>query len=382
MTPEVFRNICRRAGADFALLGGSTLAAGRVALEVRAFDVGAAREFPPFRAEEPSASVFKLVESAIRHVAAAAGLGAAESLFPGGVAVSLEAYAAYRAALLEEAPAARIEKLRGALKLDAEYAEPTRRLGVELFRQGSLEEALSVLERAVTLGPKVAEARNNYGVALAAAGRADQALREFEEAVSIAHDYAEARLNLARVFEDRGRTSDAEKQYTAVLEADAGNDKARSGLAALYDATGRPELAIKEFRLLSARRPGLAEEEFIRAGQDARKAREYARAEKFFLRATDINPQFAQAWAELGTNSYLAERPPRGWSIFARRWPSIRDRPRSTIISASPSKRTGSRIWPCRSIVARWNLAVRRKRGSAWRARRWTRAIPGLRSRN
>jgi tetratricopeptide (TPR) repeat protein len=120
------------------------------------------------------------------------------------------------------------------------------------------------------------------------------------------------------VLEDRNRASDAEKQYATVLEADAGNDKARSGLAALYDSTGRPALAVREFRLLSARRPDLAEAQFIRAGQEARKAREYARAEKYFQRATDINPQFAQAWAEMGTNSYLAGAYPKGVEYFRK----------------------------------------------------------------
>lgn len=318
VTPEAFRDICRRAGADLAVLGGSTLVDGRLALEIRIFDVGAARELLTFRGEQPLARPFELVAAAIRHAAAEASLGSADALFPGGVTVSLEAYAAYRAALLEEVPAARVEKLRGVLALDADYADPTLRLGVELFRLGSLDEALGVLERAVALGPKVAEARNNYGVALAAAGRPEQAQRQFEEAVSLAPDYAEARLNLARVFEDRGRSSDAERQYTAVLEADAGNDKARAGRAALYDGTGRSELAIREFRLLSARRPDLAEAEFIRTGQEARKAREYARAEKFFLRAADINPQLAQAWAELGTNSYLAGEFPKGVEYFRK----------------------------------------------------------------
>ncbi len=318
ITPEGFREICRRAGADFAVLGGSTLVEGRLALEIRLFDVGAALELQKFRGEEPLPRAFNLVEAAIRHVAAAAALGGAESLFPRGATVSLEAYAAYRAALLEEAPAARIEKLREVLKLDADYADPTRRLGVERVRQGTVEEALTVLERAVALGPKLGEARNNFGVALAAAGRAEQAQREFEEAVSLAPDYTEARLNLARVFGDRGRFSDAEKQYAAVLEADAGNDKARSGLAALYDRTGRPELAVKEYRLLSPRRPELAEAEFVRIGQEARKAREYPRAEKFFRRATDINPQFAQGWAELGTNSYLAGEYAKGVEHFRR----------------------------------------------------------------
>ena len=317
-TPEVFRDICRRAGADLAVLGGSTLVAGQLALELRAFDVGAGKELLTFHGSEPVAGAFSLVGGAIGHVAAQAGFAVTEPLFPRGVTVSLEAYAAYRAALLEEAPAARVEKLRGVLRLDANYADPARRLGIELFRQGSLDEALVVLERAVALDPKVAEARNNYGVALAAAGRAEPAQREFEEAVSLAPDYAEARLNLARVLEDRGSLSNAEKQYAAILEADAGNDKARAGIAALYDRTGRPELAVKEFRQLSARRPDLAEGEFIRIGQEARKAREYARAEKFFLRATDVNPQFAPGWAELGTNSYLAGEYPKGVEYFRK----------------------------------------------------------------
>lgn len=318
VTPEAFGDIGRRAGADLTVLGGSTYAGGRLALEIKAFAVGTGRELPTFRGEEPSARAFALVEAAVRHVADEAGLGAIETLFPGGVTTSLEAYAAYRAALLEEQPASRIEKLRGALELDAAYAEPTRRLGVELFRQGALEEALGFLARAVALDPGVAEARNNHGVALAAAGRADQAQREFEAAVTLAPGYAEARVNLARVLEERGILDGAEQQYAAVLKADAGNDKARAGLAALYDRTDRPDLAIREFRLLSARRPDLAEGEFILAGQEARKARDYARAEKFFRRAADINPQHAPAWAELGTNSYLAGEYPKGAEYFRK----------------------------------------------------------------
>ena len=105
--PEAFRDICRRAGADLAVLGGSTLVSGLLALEIRIFDVGAARELPSFRGNEPPGRAFILAEAAIRHVAAEAALGSADSLFPRGVTVSLKAYAAYRAALLEETPAAR-----------------------------------------------------------------------------------------------------------------------------------------------------------------------------------------------------------------------------------------------------------------------------------
>ena len=153
---------------------------------------------------------------------------------------------------------------------------------------------------------------------LASLGRAEQAQRELERAVELDPGYAEARLNLARVLEERGSLKEAERQYAAVLEADAGNDKARFGLAALYDRTGRPELALREFRLLSSRRPDLAEAEFLQAGQEARKAREYDRAARYFQRAAEINPQRADVWAELGTNSYLAGEYARGAEFFRK----------------------------------------------------------------
>ena len=70
--------------------------------------------------------------------------------------------------------------------------------------------------------------------------------------------------------------------------------------------------------MLSARGSDLAEGEFVRAGQEARKAREYARAEKYFRRATDINPQSAEAWAEFGTNSYLAGDYPKAQEHFRK----------------------------------------------------------------
>jgi len=68
--------------------------------------------------------------------------------------------------------------------------------------------------------------------------------------------------------------------------------------------------------VLSARRADLAEGAFIESGKEARKAREYARAEKFFQRAADINPQSGAVWEELGTNSYLAGEYPASAAHF------------------------------------------------------------------
>ena len=74
----------------------------------------------------------------------------------------------------------------------------TLRLGVELFRQGALDEALVGLERAVALGPKTAEARNNYGVAsLPPAARSRRSGNSRRRSLS-RRAYAEARLRTWR----------------------------------------------------------------------------------------------------------------------------------------------------------------------------------------
>jgi tetratricopeptide (TPR) repeat protein len=309
ITPEEFAAVCRAAGADYGVLGTVAAAAGRFTLELRLVDVVAGRELPLYRADEELGRAFAVAAAGVEHLLAQTGAALTDAEKAGlerAPAKSLEAYAAFRGALLEEKAERRIAQLREALARDPDYFDATLRLGVELFRQGAVEEALPLLARAAALGPDVAEAHNNYGVALAAAGKAEAAQRAFERALELVPGYEEARLNLARVLEDRGLAGEAEKQYGAVLDANPGNEKARHGLAVLYDGTGRPELAVREFRLLSARHPELAEAEFVRAGQEARKAREYPRAEKYFLRAIDINPQFPDAYAELGTNSYLA----------------------------------------------------------------------------
>ncbi|HWR98101.1 MAG TPA: tetratricopeptide repeat protein [Candidatus Methanoperedens sp.] len=318
---ERFQEICRRAGADVAVFGGSTLGEGRLALEVRIFDAASAREARAFRGEETAARAFPLAAAAVRHLAEQTGIAltaADEARLARVPTGSLEAYAAYRAALREETAASRIAQLRAVLELDPRFADAARRLGVELFRQGAATEAVAALEQAVALDPGDAESRNNLGVVLASQGRAEQAQRELDRAVELDPAYAEARLNLARVLEERGNLAEAERQYATLLDADAGNDKARFGRAVLYDRTSRPELALREFRQLSARRPDLAEAEFLRAGQEARKSREYARAAKYFQRAAEINPQRADVWAELGTNSYLAGEYARGTEFFRK----------------------------------------------------------------
>ena len=71
-------------------------------------------------------------------------------------------------------------------------------LGVMLFRQGKVQEAINHHEQAVRLKPDFAEAHYNLGLALEKLGRTQEAIQHYEQALRIRPDFSQAQINLAR----------------------------------------------------------------------------------------------------------------------------------------------------------------------------------------
>jgi len=307
--PEELVEAMGRGGADYAVVGQFSIDDDVVSLDLRLFSAQEKRQTASFQEEGFLDDTFSLLDDAAKYLAGEAGVivaesGAAESVRP--PTTSLEAYRAYSEARMESDPEARIALLKEAVGHDSSYFDANQRLGHDLYQMGMAQEALPYLERAAQLGTGQPETHNNLAVIYAQLGKREEALAEFEKALAIKPDYPEARLNYGRLLEENGRLDEAEGVYADLLDVDPENVKARSSLALLYEKTGRTELAIQEYRILSRSTPELAENYFLKSGRQARKAKEYAKAEKFFRRAVDVNPQLAEGYAELGINSYFA----------------------------------------------------------------------------
>jgi len=300
-----------RGAATHAVVGQFSVEDDVVSLDLRLFAAEEKKQTAVFREDAFYDEAFSLLADAAKALAVEAGAVIAENT-AGAPAKpptdSLRAYRLYTDARAETDMEKRIALLEEAVETDPSYFDAHQALGLEFYQLGRAEEALPWLQNAARLGREMAEAQNNLAVLYAQLGRMEEALDQFEKALALRPDYPEARLNYGRLLEEHGRFDEAEGVYSDLLDADPDNVKARSSLALLYERTGRTELAIQEYRILSRKTPELAENYFLRSGRQARKAKEYRKAEKYFLRAVDVNPQLAQGYAELGINAYFAER--------------------------------------------------------------------------
>lgn len=319
--PEELSAATAVAGADYAVVGQFMYDEESFNLDLRIFSAEESKQAASFQKPVPASGIFDALAEAALFVAETIGLEPGDEVSAAlrrNPTTSLQAYRLYLRSQSEREPEKHMELLKQALDLDPDYLDATIDLGLGYYRMGKGEDALPYMQRAAALGSDMPEVHNNLAVLYADLGMKEEALKEFNEAIDLKPDYPEARLNYGRLLEESGRLDQAEGIYLGLLERDPDNLKARSSLALLYERTGRTELAVQEFRILSRRNPELAENYFVERGQSARKAKEYGNAEKFFLRAVDINPQLSQGYAELGTNSYLAGEYEKSMEYFRK----------------------------------------------------------------
>jgi superkiller protein 3 len=73
-------------------------------------------------------------------------------------------------------------------------------LGIALYGNGEVDEAIACFQKAIALDPKFAMAHDNLGLALADKGQWDEAIACFQKAIALDPKYAAAHNNLADVL--------------------------------------------------------------------------------------------------------------------------------------------------------------------------------------
>jgi len=156
------------------------------------------------------------------------------------------------------------EQLKIAIDLAPNFSRLAEDLGSALAQQRKLDEAIPLFEQAVRQDPEVATAHKKLGQALAAVGRGKEADKAFETffekdpetgAVAVGADHMRA-----------GREEDAISSFRQALKDNPDNVDAMRFLAAVYV---KQEIKLRD-------------------------------AEALLLRATQLAPDFANAWLDLG----------------------------------------------------------------------------------
>jgi protein O-mannosyl-transferase len=121
-------------------------------------------------------------------------------------------------------------------------------LGIALYKEGQLGEAISQYREALRLKPDYAEAHYNLGAALAANGQTYEAIRQFQTAIQLKPDYAEAHINLGTALGREGRIDEAIGQYREAVRLQPDNAEFHYALGTVLGMKGRIDEAIVQFQ--------------------------------------------------------------------------------------------------------------------------------------
>ncbi len=218
------------------------------------------------------------------------------------------------------------------IEMKPDYPEAYLNLGVVLKYMGKNEEAEKCYRRAIEIKPDFAESYNNIAIILKYKGNYAEADKYFRRAIELNPNYAEAYNNIGNLLKDTGRNKEAEIYYKLSLKINPKNYKVYNNLGLLCADSQRSDDAEMFYRKAIELNPNYAEAYnnlgnilrnknqlpvSVKAAETAfDKAAETAfdktadtsiagtefesEAEKYFRSAIELNPNYAEAYNNIG----------------------------------------------------------------------------------
>ena len=172
--------------------------------------------------------------------------------------------ATYRIVVLEPARS-EVELLAGSYTLMLKRtgqeipprAEAAYRRGVELHRQGKLDEAMMAYGETIRIFPECAQALSDIGNIYIVLNRPESALTFLRRALKADPQNLAARLNMAAALVNQRKYGDGIRIFQEVLKEHEGAGIIRYFLAKAYWDQGKPELAENTIRQALKETPGM-----------------------------------------------------------------------------------------------------------------------------
>ncbi|MGA2125673.1 MAG: sulfotransferase [Xanthobacteraceae bacterium] len=203
------------------------------------------------------------------------------------------------------------------LAADPDHFASLVRLGVLRIRDGQIDEAVAMLNRAAEATAASAEAQTTIGMIFTGIGRFPEAIACYRRALAVDPRHAVAHCNLASVLQSRGRLMDAIDHYEQALEIRPEFPEAHSYLGNVLQMVGRHEEAVAHYQHALELKPDYAEAH-CNLGAAMMATGRPGEAIGHYQKAIALKSDFAAAWHSLGIALQVVGRLPEARRAFER----------------------------------------------------------------
>ena len=167
-------------------------------------------------------------------------------------------------------------------------------LGVYLYHEGHIEDAIAHYHKALQIDPNHFDTLYNLGAALAVQGRLDEAIENYRKALQINPDYSSALNNLGIALATKGQLDEAIKNYRKAIQIDPNFCEALDNLGVALATKGQFDAAIQTYRQAIRINPNLPDT-FYNFGLTLNQLGRTREAVVQYREALRLNPNMAGA---------------------------------------------------------------------------------------
>jgi tetratricopeptide (TPR) repeat protein len=207
--------------------------------------------------------------------------------------------------------------LQKALTLDPELPSGHYNLGTILQGLKRYEQALQHYQLALAQQPNDVELRNNLGTVLRALNRADEAIPHFRKAIELKPQYAEAHCNLGNALHTLGRGLEACAAFERAVALNPRLAEAHTNWGHALTALGRHKDALARFEVVAALN-STDPEAHLNRGNALQKLGRHTDAIACYETALALDPAYADAHISLGAAFNALQRHDEGISHCRR----------------------------------------------------------------
>jgi predicted TPR repeat methyltransferase len=188
---------------------------------------------------------------------------------------------------------------RQVLNASPDHFDALHYLGVLYYQRRQPDDALPLLEKAVTLNPGDASCRSNLGLVLIALGHTAKAIESFRAALQVQPDFADACNNLGNALMRSGQIEEAISAYRSALSLNNEQPSVHNNLGVALKRQGLLEEAMAEYLKALKLSPGFAD-----AGANLAdvlfQLKRHNDAIRCYRQASQLAPDDPDLWIRLG----------------------------------------------------------------------------------